>query len=101
MNGALVGVAHPVRKAALAFIFVTVALDMLALGIVVPVLPKLVLAFEGGDSASAAAICGLFGTVYSAMQFMAYRPGGPGRPCPRRGRARPVSCVHRASERAY
>lgn len=29
----------PVRKAALAFIFVTVVLDMLALGIIVPVLP--------------------------------------------------------------
>ena len=60
----------PVRRAALAFIFVTVALDMLSLGIIVPVLPKLVLAFEGGDSASAAAIVGLFGTVYSAMQFV-------------------------------
>ena len=62
--------AVPVRRAALAFIFVTVALDMLSLGIIVPVLPKLVLAFEGGDSASAAAICGLFGTVFSAMQFV-------------------------------
>src|SRR5262249_42499670 len=62
--------AVPVRRAALAFIFVTVALDMLSLGIIVPVLPKLVLAFEGGNSASAAAICGLFGTVYSAMQFV-------------------------------
>jgi hypothetical protein len=41
------------RRATLAFIFVTVALDMLALGIIVPVLPKLVLEFEGGDSARA------------------------------------------------
>ena len=62
--------AVPVRRAALAFIFVTVALDMLSLGIIAPVLPKLVLAFEGGDSASAAAICGLFGTVFSGMQFL-------------------------------
>jgi DHA1 family tetracycline resistance protein-like MFS transporter len=59
-----------VRKAALAFIFVTVALDMLALGIIVPVLPKLVLAFEGGNSATAAAIYGVFGTVFAAMQFL-------------------------------
>ena len=57
------------RKAALAFIFVTVALDMLALGITAPVLPKLVLGFEGGDSASAAAVFGVFGTVFAAMQF--------------------------------
>jgi MFS transporter, DHA1 family, tetracycline resistance protein len=57
------------RRATLAFIFVTVALDMLALGIIVPVLPKLVLEFEGGDSARAATIYGLFGTIFAAMQF--------------------------------
>jgi DHA1 family tetracycline resistance protein-like MFS transporter len=60
----------PARKAALASIFVTVVLDMLALGIIVPVLPKLVLAFEGGDSASAATIFGVFGTAFAAMQFL-------------------------------
>jgi DHA1 family tetracycline resistance protein-like MFS transporter len=60
----------PVRRAALAFIFVTIVLDMLALGVVVPVLPKLVLSLEGGDSAHAAAIYGLFGTVFAAMQFV-------------------------------
>jgi len=58
------------RRAALAFIFVTVVLDMLALGIIVPVLPKLVLDFEGGDSASAAAIFGVFSTAFAAMQFL-------------------------------
>src|SRR5262249_23594816 len=57
-------------RAALAFIFVTVLLDMLAIGIIAPVLPKLVLQFEGGDSAHAASIYGLFGTIYSAMQFL-------------------------------
>jgi DHA1 family tetracycline resistance protein-like MFS transporter len=59
-----------VRRAAFAFVFVTVALDMLALGVIVPVLPKLVLEFEGGDSARAAAIFGVFGTVFAAMQFL-------------------------------
>jgi DHA1 family tetracycline resistance protein-like MFS transporter len=43
---------------------------MLALGIIVPVLPKLVLEFEGGDSAHAATIYGLFGTTFAAMQFL-------------------------------
>ena len=42
----------PARRAALAFIFVTVVLDMLAFGIVIPLLPKLVLHFEGGDARS-------------------------------------------------
>jgi DHA1 family tetracycline resistance protein-like MFS transporter len=60
----------PVRRAAFAFVFVTVALDMLALGVIVPVLPKLVLEFEGGDSATAAEIYGAFGTVFAAMQFL-------------------------------
>jgi DHA1 family tetracycline resistance protein-like MFS transporter len=58
------------RKAALAFIFVTVVLDMLALGLTVPVLPKLVLGFAGGDSARAAHVVGLFGTLFAAMQFL-------------------------------
>ena len=57
-------------RAALAFIFVTVVLDMLALGIIVPVLPKLVLEFEGGDAASAATIFGVFSTAFAAMQFL-------------------------------
>jgi MFS transporter, DHA1 family, tetracycline resistance protein len=58
------------RRAALAFIFVTVVLDMLALGMIVPVLPKLVVEFEGGDTASAARIYGVFGTVWALMQFV-------------------------------
>src|SRR5262245_42295838 len=57
-------------RAAFAFIFVTVLLDMLALGIVVPVLPGLVVRFKGGDTAGAATIYGLFATVWAAMQFV-------------------------------
>jgi DHA1 family tetracycline resistance protein-like MFS transporter len=59
----------PARGAALAFIFVTVALDMLAFGIVIPVLPKLILGFRGGDVASAAGWQALFGTVFAGLQF--------------------------------
>ncbi|MDQ6810054.1 MAG: TCR/Tet family MFS transporter, partial [Verrucomicrobiota bacterium] len=58
------------RKAAVAFIFVTVALDMLAIGLIVPVLPKLVLNFVGGDTATAAKWFGIFGTVFALMQFL-------------------------------
>jgi DHA1 family tetracycline resistance protein-like MFS transporter len=56
--------------AAFAFVFVTVLLDMLAVGIIIPVLPGLVVAFRGGDTASAATIYGLFATVWAAMQFV-------------------------------
>jgi DHA1 family tetracycline resistance protein-like MFS transporter len=58
------------RRAALAFIFVTVLLDMLAIGVMIPVLPKLVEAFKGGDTASAAQVFGLFGTAWALMQFI-------------------------------
>jgi DHA1 family tetracycline resistance protein-like MFS transporter len=37
------------RPAAIVFIFVTVMLDMLALGLIAPVLPKLILDFLGGN----------------------------------------------------
>jgi len=58
-------------RAAFVFIFITVLLDMLALGIIVPVLPKLIIEFEGGDTANAALYYGVFGTVWAAMQFLA------------------------------
>jgi DHA1 family tetracycline resistance protein-like MFS transporter len=57
------------RRAALIFIFITVLLDMLAIGLVVPVLPNLVLAFRQGDTVSAAEIFGVFGTAWALMQF--------------------------------
>jgi DHA1 family tetracycline resistance protein-like MFS transporter len=59
-----------VTRPAFAFIFITVLLDMLALGVMIPVLPKLVVEFLGGDNARAATIYGLFGTVWAAMQFV-------------------------------
>src|SRR5262245_17505233 len=57
-------------RAAFVFLFITVLLDMLALGIVVPVLPKLVVDFLAGDTARAAEIYGLFGTAWALMQFL-------------------------------
>ena len=59
------------RPAALAFIFVTVLLDMLALGLIAPVLAPLVVSFLGGDTARAAEIYGLAFTLFAAMQFVA------------------------------
>src|SRR6185295_811215 len=60
---------HP-RRAALSFIFITVLLDMLALGIIVPVLPRLVSDFVQGDTARAAEAIGLFTTAWALMQFV-------------------------------
>ena len=59
----------PARGAAVAFIFVTILLDMLALGLIMPILPKLVESFVNNDTARAARIFGVFGTAWALMQF--------------------------------
>ena len=51
------------RKAALAFIFIMVVLDVVAIGIIIPVLPKLVESMVGGNTAYAAKIYGVFGVA--------------------------------------
>src|SRR4030088_2724171 len=59
----------PARRGAVAFIFVTILLDMLAVGVIIPILPRLVESFVDNDTANAARIFGLFGTAWAAMQF--------------------------------
>ena len=61
--------ATPVNGAAAAFIFVTILLDMIAIGLIMPILPKLIESFVDNDTASAARIFGLFGTAWALMQF--------------------------------
>ena len=57
------------RTAALAFIFVAVVIDMIALGVIIPVLPRLIEAFVG-DIKGAAWINGVFVGVWALMQFV-------------------------------
>jgi DHA1 family tetracycline resistance protein-like MFS transporter len=57
------------RRGAVAFIFVTILLDMFALGLILPILPKLVESFVDNDTARASEIFGLFGTAWALMQF--------------------------------
>src|SRR5580693_6645541 len=57
------------RRAATAFIFITVLIDMLTFGMIGPVLPKLIASFVGNNYAWAAEIIGLFATVWALMQF--------------------------------
>ena len=58
------------RPGAVAFIFVTILLDMLALGLIMPILPKLIESFVGNDTAQAALVFGLFGTAWALMQLV-------------------------------
>jgi hypothetical protein len=65
------------QRRALAFIFCTMTLDVLAFGLMIPVLPRLILDFMGGDIAGAAEVVGLFSTAWAAMQFFSSpAPGG-------------------------
>ena len=57
-------------NAAFVFILVTILFDFLAFGIVAPVLPNLIIQFEGGNISRAAAITGYFAFAWSAMQFI-------------------------------
>ncbi len=56
------------RGSPLAFLFVTVFVDMVGYGVVVPLLP-----FYVREHAAGAALVGLLGSLYAAMQFL----GGP------------------------
>ncbi|WP_249138162.1 TCR/Tet family MFS transporter [Phenylobacterium montanum] len=58
------------RKAAIGFIFAAAVMDILALGIIIPVLPQLVRQFTHGDTAHAAQYFGLFGLIFGLMQFV-------------------------------
>lgn len=59
------------RAPAFVFIFITVLLDMLSIGIIIPVLPKLILEFMGGAVDHAAEMLGIFMSVWALMQFIA------------------------------
>ena len=58
------------RQAAIIFILVTVTLDILAMGLIIPVLPKLILDFLGGEMTDAAKWSARFAVVFALMQFI-------------------------------
>jgi DHA1 family tetracycline resistance protein-like MFS transporter len=57
------------RKAAVLFIFATALMDVISLGIMIPVLPNLVKQFAGGDTALAAQYTIAFAMTWGLMQF--------------------------------
>ncbi len=57
-------------RAAVAFIFITLTLDVLAMGVIIPVLPELVEDFMAGAEADAVRIGAWMGFVWAFMQFV-------------------------------
>ena len=58
------------RRAAVRFVLITVFLDVIGMGLVMPIWPQLVQGFVGGSTVKAAPVLGVFSTVYMAMQFV-------------------------------
>lgn len=58
------------RQAALGFIFVTVLIDVIGFGIIIPVLPQLIQSLTGGDMSEASRYGGWLMFTYAFMQFM-------------------------------
>lgn len=58
------------RRSAVLFLFVTVALDTMAIGLTIPVLPKLIGQIGGTGAARTAVLFGLIGTTFAVMQFL-------------------------------
>jgi len=58
------------QRRALAFIFVTVLIDSIGFGIVMPVFPELIMGMTATDIGGAARIAGWLALAYSLMQFV-------------------------------
>lgn len=58
------------REPSLSFIFVTMLLDILGLGLIIPVLPKLIESFTNNNIQSASSVYGILVAVYALMQFL-------------------------------
>jgi len=58
------------RKPALVFIFITLFLDVIGIGLVVPILPKLVESLAGGGVDRASFLYGWLVGLYALMQFL-------------------------------
>jgi MFS transporter, DHA1 family, tetracycline resistance protein len=59
----------PPRQAAIWFILISVLLDVLSFGVLIPVLPNLIKEFTHGDEKWASFYVGLFGTIWAVMHF--------------------------------
>jgi DHA1 family tetracycline resistance protein-like MFS transporter len=58
------------RPPAVKFIFVTLTLAIMGFGLLIPVLPKLIVQFRGGDLTSGSHTYGIIFTIYALMQFI-------------------------------
>ena len=58
------------RKAATGFIFITLVLSIVGFGLLIPVMPRLIKQFQGGDFTSGSYSLGWIVSIYALMQFI-------------------------------
>lgn len=58
------------RQPALRFIFITLFVDILGIGLIIPILPKLIESFYPDNVSAASHLFGLLAAIYSLMQFV-------------------------------
>lgn len=58
------------RKASLSFIFITILIDVIGIGIIIPVLPSLIESLQGGGLSEASRVGGWLIFSYAFMQFI-------------------------------
>ena len=57
------------RRASVVFVLITLFIDVLGMGLVTPILPRLVQSLLGGEVAQASFVFGVLVSVYAVMQF--------------------------------
>jgi MFS transporter, DHA1 family, tetracycline resistance protein len=60
----------PTRKAAIGFIFITLLIDITGLGLIIPVVPKLIQELSGGNISQASEYGGWLTFTFAIMQFL-------------------------------
>ncbi len=69
-SGAGLGNVPQVSRGALLFIFITITIDLLSFGVIIPVLPHLIQELVGGSISKASMWSGIFSTVFALTQFV-------------------------------
>jgi DHA1 family tetracycline resistance protein-like MFS transporter len=58
------------RRPAIGFVLITLFLDILGIGLIIPVLPRLIENLSGGNVTAAASTLGFLVSLYSLMHFL-------------------------------
>src|SRR6266568_569211 len=58
------------RQASVVFVLITLFIDILGMGLVIPILPRLVQSMLGGAIGEASFVYGLLLSLYAVMQFV-------------------------------